>query len=548
MPLNLDSQQIDAVESRSPVTVVVAGPGAGKSRTLVARIHHLIDQGVNPSDFCVLTFTNAGANELRERLGGIKLGFLGTLHGWCFRLLQRHGNAIGYREGGINLLSADMDDELLMAAAERLHWKDSKKKLLEAKMPLAKLIRNDHRHTMKRNNLVNYDGVLESALGLLESRASDDFRFQLPRYLLVDECQDNAEVDWDIYGAIAAESAFFVGDSDQGVFSFRGASPAAFTRFCRQHSPLFLEWNYRSGPEICTAANMLIDHNTDRILKECVPVRTDACRISVTSYDTCLGERVSLSVNLGTRLSIGGVSLSDIAVLCRTNEIATQFRDHLAASGIQVRRPKQQQLPLDWGHALNVLNLWNDPRNDIIAERVLRVLMNDPQGTGGTLKVAKKRALEAGDWLTVEIDRMGVIPGISAMTLEDLPKWGVDKESCALIETRLNLLPQQSLVDLLHDLYNSANWEAKEDGCGVHVGTIHGAKGREWDVVFLPAWEEGVFPQAKKDTDIEEERRLAFVAITRARNEVHISYAKERVGQWKTVQAEPSRFIAEAGL
>lgn len=507
-----------------------------------------------------MTFTNAGASELRERIGNVKLSYLGTLHGWAFRILQRHGGAIGYREGGINLLSADMDDELLMAAAERLHWKDSKKKLLEAKLPLAQLIHKEHQHTMRRSNLVNYDGVLVDALKMLQLPLKDAPNIpppKMPEYLLVDECQDNSEVDWDIYEAIGAESAFFVGDSDQGVFSFRGASPRAFTRFCRQHSPLFLEWNYRNGPGICTAANLLIDHNKDRILKECVPVRTEACHITRNEYRNCILERADVATVIAMKLAIGGISLSDIAVLCRTNEIATQFRDHLAASGIQVRRPKQTQLPLDWGHALNVLNLWNDPRNDIVCERVLEKMNCGP--VCGGIKELKTKALQEGRWLSdvaaacrcfPEIPQKPTIGRIPEGDFNFIPRWSVGRESVELIIARIAQLPQSnpSLVDLLHDLYNSANWEAKEDGCGVHVGTIHGAKGREWDVVFLPAWEEGVMPSLKKDEDIEESRRLAFVAVTRARNEVHISWAKERVGQWKTVIAEPSRFISEMGL
>lgn len=550
----MDSQQLAAVESRAPVTVVVAGPGAGKTRTLVERIKWLISGGASPDSMMVVTFTNVGAHELRERLGGIKLGYLGTLHGYCFRILQRHGGAVGYREGGINLLTQEMADEMLEQTAARLHWKGSKKALLEAKQPLAQLIHKEFEHTLKRNNLCTYDGVLRDGLRLLESHTP----IPLPSALIIDEAQDDAEVDWDITEAIRRRapdmSVFVAADPDQSIFGFRGAYPQGFVKAAKRGHLIQLEHNYRSGNEICAAANALIAHNSDRLPKRTIPAVPREATVTVRGFDTCTEERSGVAMTIGVNVTTKGLSMNDIAVLCRTNDIAVKFRDAMAAFGIPVRRPRVLQLPPDWVHAMNVLNLFNDPRNDIVTERVLRTVLHDPQGTGGTIPTFKKRAIESGRWLSDVAAETNAIPKDATYVIEKigalLPQWHIGKESVDLIAKRISLLPQSNptLPDLLHDLYQCDQWDVQEEPCGVHVGTIHGAKGREFSHVFAPGWEEGVLPGLRKDSALEEERRLAFVCVTRAANALHISYARSRVNQWKTVAAERSRFIEEAGL
>lgn len=546
--MNLNPQQQAIVESREESICVVAGPGSGKTRTLVERIKRLAGIGENPRGMVVLTYTNAGAHELRERLGSIRLGYLGTLHGFCFRLLQNFGSGIGYRQGGINLLTEDMATDMLDATAKKLHWKGSKVALAEQRNDAAKLIWKDYQHTLKRNNLVDYDTVLVSALTLL----SHDNPATFPKppdlgitHLFVDELQDSAEVDFDIIEEIAAQWTFLVGDLDQSIYGFRGARPEVFRRWATRADVAlyYLEKNYRSGFEICCIAQRLIGHNISRIPKEMEPA-AHICTVTARCFRTDADEMLAIAARVKMANSV--------AVLCRTNAFVTQVATVLKLQGIPVRESQKMDLPPDWSHALNVLSLWNDPRNNIVTERVMR----RPGADAEKIEHAKRLALDTGCWLSAAAATAGLTPArLHPKPWPDigeaLPQWGIGKESVELILKRLTLLPQESptVADLLQDLFMHDRWEKQEETGGVTVTTIHRSKGREWDVVFLPAWEETIIPQTKKDTDLEEERRLAFVAITRAAHECHISCAAVRMLEYKgATSMTPSRFIAEAGL
>ena len=157
-----------------------------------------------------------------------------------------------------------------------------------------------------------------------------------------------------------------------------------------------------------------------------------------------------------------------------------------------------------------------------------------------------------GDWLSYSAAKLDAIPHEAtsdvALLPEYLSRWGVGPEMRQLVAERVALLPQPKpgLADLLGDLFRHQDWDGPAAAEGVAVLTAHGCKGREFDVVFLPAFEEGIMPSLKKDSDIEEERRLAFVALTRARVEVHISWAEKRLTQWREqLSPLPSRFISE---
>lgn len=556
--MNLDPQQQAAVDSTDPVTIVIAGPGSGKTRTMVERIRHRIANGADPRRMAVMTFTNAGANELRERLGDIQLGYLGTLHGYCFRLLQRCGGAIGYREGGINLLAPDLADELLNQIGAELRYKGSAKSLREARDPLAQLCHKEYRHRMKRNNLVDYDGVLTGAIELLERNA---FTVDLDE-LYVDEGQDSGQADWEIYRLLMARFKFIVGDPDQSVFAFRGAYPQGFIDACQQAptpTVVRLETNYRSGSEICRAADNLIRCNPGRLEKDMKAVPESGHwnhghgYVYVTNYSTDQEERNGIAEAILRQMHEGQTTPGEIAILCRTHAIRTATEQGLRAYGIPIRQQAARQWPRDLMAALDVLSLCADPRNDLIAMLVLKRIAAErsPEATS--------TAIRNGIWLSV-----AAWPGIFCPSSSDgrkgareslpdvmalLPRFGIDKETCGLIGERISQLPQAepTLADLRHDLFNKDQWEDEPTiERGVMISTIHAAKGREWDVVFLPAWEEGIVPSLRRDSDPLEERRLAFVAITRARHLVHISSVQSRRTPFgKIDQNPPSRFIAE---
>lgn len=532
----MNDHQLHAVESEAPRIVVAAGPGSGKTKTLVERVMRRSDR---IKKVVLLTFTNAAALELARRLQGIRVDYIGTLHGYCYRLLQAHGAQLGYRVGGINLVTEEVSDEILAQAAKDMGFKGSGKALKEKRTPLADLVWKEYAHRLKRNNLTDFNTVLSEGLKLAEKGLGGCDE------LFIDECQDSAEIDWRIYRAIEAESKFFVGDNDQSIFGFRGAFPKGFLRLCNDPGTelIRLEENYRSGPRICAAATALIRHNQDRIDKDVIA--TDIAikdEIGVSRFTDCAQERRYTVQHIQGVLEY--TTPSEVAVLCRTNWLCGQFRDALLAAGIPVAAAERVDLPQDWQHGINVLSLWLDPRNDMIAERVLKKV------APARITTCKKEALDAGIWLSTTFLPPGHVDTIDA-ALFVLPRLMVSREMQELVAERRRMLPQAqpTLADLLADLWAHAAGDPGAQSAGVRVSTLHGAKGTEADVVFIPACEEGILPNLKKDSDIEEERRLFFVGITRARKELYLSHAAKRIQQWGGVTEQtPSRFITEAGL
>lgn len=548
-----NAQQLAVIESPCSTVAVAAGPGSGKSSTLCARIR--LQHELHPNAYRVcLTFTVAAARELNERLEGTPVGFIGTLHGYCFGLLQQFGALIGYRAGGINLMTEDQSKELLAEVAVslgyatksggKLKWRSgmSGKALERAEEPWAGSIWREYHHRLKRNNMVDYDRVLEAACELLPWQE----QFRIIDELYCDEAQDSGDLDWKLYTGLPVRNWMFIGDPSQSIFSFRGARPEKYLAILQRLGDKVhvLDQCYRCGTGICEAASRLIAHNTDRIPHDVVPSEPRDSIIDTKEYPDDRSERAGV-VRMVQACIDNGTPPDEIAVLVRRNDLAQQFREALESAGLL--KPRQaSDLPRDWGFALDCLSMLNDPANDLVAERVLRGLKFTPEAIAD----ARVRALHVGGPISKS--------SIWDKTLEEglrapsdstyfLSKMSVSRESLALIGERMALLPQFSLPALLHDLYGSDRWAPKQEP-GMYVGTIHGFKGREADVVFLPACEEGILPTLREGSDTGEERRIVFVAMTRARHQLHVSWSRTRYAWGKTSEQKPSRFIEEASL
>lgn len=547
-----NAQQLAVIESTASTIAVCATAGAGKTATLVARIKH--QHALYPNAYRVcLTFTNSAARELHERIEGTPVGFIGTLHAYCFGLLQKHGEWLGYRAGGINLMTEDQSRDLLMDVAVELgyatrfggkiKWRSgmSMKMLQIGQEPWASAVWKEYHHRLKRNNMVDYDRVLEAA-ALLPVHWAEQLRHIDELY--VDEVQDSGELDWKIYTSLPVANWFFVGDPDQSVYKFRGGAPEKYLAILRRLGDKVhvLDRCYRCGTGICEAASRLIAHNTERIPHEVIASEPRDCLIERTECADDRSERAGV-VQLIQRAIDMGTPPSEIAVLVRRNDLAQQFRDSLEAVGLMLPR-QASELPRDWGFALDCLSMLNDPANDLVTERVLKGLKFTPDA----ISDAKTRALHIG----VHISKTSIWD----KTLEDgcarpsdaayfLSKMSVSREAVALIQERVGLLPQFSLPALLHDLYGSDKWAPKQEP-GIRVSTIHGFKGLEADCVFIAACEEGIMPTLREGSDIEEERRLFFIGMTRARSALYVSWARERFAWGKSVAAVRSRFVTEA--
>ena len=522
--MNPNAQQQAVIDATESQIFVVAGPGSGKTATLVERIKK-DSETIETGEMVIITFTNAGANELKKRLGMIEPGYIGTLHGYCFRMLRKYGEALGYRNG-ISIFPEDSKEALLVQVADFLSIKASKKKLME-NPPDA--VKSEYLFRLKSENMVDFDGILTEALRLLKGWV----QYPFPA-LYVDEAQDSGPVDWAIYEALQARQKIFIGDFDQSIYGFRGAVPHEFMDRAEKNGFWKLETNYRSDIEICKAGNQIIELCKKRIQKKIVPNSEKRGKLSLSNFDQDTDEMKTIASRLLTEPM-------ESAVLLRTNSLVRQFRDMLGLLGVPVKSDPYSSLPVGFNAARALLACWMNRYSNISARRFLEA-MKVPSD------LLNKRSLEC----QIAGKPLSSIPEFpqhyweanvpAALTLLAMAK--IPAETIAVIGSRIKEIKSDSLTELSVDLASHEDWaESKGGSDGVEVLTIHKAKGREWDRVFLPAWESDVIPMSSGE--IEEEIRLAFVAITRARHELFITSSFNRKTQWGRKNATPSPFYNE---
>jgi superfamily I DNA/RNA helicase len=256
--------------------------------------------------------------------------------------------------------------------------------------------------------------------------------------------------------------------------------------------------------------------------------------VTKNSYDTAAEEAAAIAKAIKAEIE-RGTTANEIAVLLRTNKLCQEYKKVLIDSGIAVRAKKQQETPLDWRIARAFIAMLTNPESD-------RLTYNFLQLKCGTDSADAMQRQATADFQSINerwlhIRNMQLADVTTAMTSA-----GLDRESVGRVRQMIETLQQNATVLELQAALLARESEAQE-GDGVTVTTCHSSKGREFDCVWLPAWEEGIIPGRGDEA---EERRLAYVSITRARKLVAISWAKRRTKEWTGVQdMKPSRFIQE---
>lgn len=591
-----------AIDSSAPEIVCIAGPGSGKTATTVSRIVRVFDDGIPLSKVVCLTFTNAAADELQERLANAfanragllnppdiyRLGFIGTLHGFALKMLKLYGGDIGYGDR-IAIVGEEAAADLLASKAVTLGCKTrlmDLMKLKSAPMPARgarlssdQLVIRGYYEDLREAGLVDFDTILTEFLRLLQGCTLVGSGVDCPHlipfdYLFVDEVQDSAEIDWAIYDELPMSNKFYVGDPDQAIYSFRGGRVDLLLKKADALRPIkdaliYLQENFRSHLEICQASDRLIGHNKGRLPKHSISVSGEGG--SVTVMDPCAineGAEIGAVAAAIKIMSCPGpypTPLKEIAILARTNAICHAYRTTLKACGIPVVEPAKVNFPMDWGVAKALVELLANPQNDtLFFFYLLAYYLHKGEPVGIARKNVQQMFLDArSKGMTLNESSFQ----FKAYALADIPlilqENQICKESCRLVAGKIKRLGPSADILQLALAMALPETEQAEASEGVTVCTIHGAKGKEWDVVFIVGFEDEVIPgraasmngvQHRLDTmivdfradPVEEERRLAFVAVSRARKAVYLAHAESRVTPWgKTEGHRPSRFIKE---
>lgn len=565
---SLNEEQLAAVSSSAPRVLVIAGPGSGKSTTLVARIRELIARGADPRRIIVMTFTNAAADELVRRLGGVKLGWCGTLHGFCLRLLQKHGSLVGLPKS-LSVIDDEQKQSIVESIVDELNSKASAKavaelledvNLVENKIGFSyskeDLIALEYHRRLRRAGLLDFFTILYRAKKLIQCNAftiASEFD-----HLLVDEFQDSAALDFQIYEAMEVQTKFLVGDPDQGIFGFRGGEIKNILDLSRHNAweTHTLQTNHRSKRRICDAAQMLIENNSNRYPKHTEAVELGGV-VVCEEFNSPAGELAfvtsELAATTGRSQDITGLAKhsESVAVLARTNRIAESFAEHLKGLGIPVAEKKHEKPPEDWRKAKLVLTVMSNPYNDLAAYQYL--VARDGKEKASQLKREAAKQMQSLGYALAFATTDRTAEGFNFALVSE----GISADSRARIHDAARTLSgrgEWTLNDLILFL-NAGEERTEQIGHGVTVTTLHSSKGREFDCCYLVGMEEGVCPSARKDTIIEEERRLFYVALTRARNRVVVTWCNQRAQNrgpnlrpGPMEKRERSRFVKEAGL
>lgn len=299
-----------------------------------------------------------------------------------------------------------------------------------------------------------------------------------------------------------------------------------------------LELNYRSDRLICEAANRLIAHNENRVKKETISASDSDGTVSVSEALNADGEMMNVLLWLR---QLAGTS----AILLRTNHLVDEWTKFLSGQGVEIARKQTTTRPEDWPFVKLAIGLLNDPENDWLAYWFIRSKHGQAKADSGKLS-----ATAAGQSLNTA--HLNIPHDLSPIAYGPiLARLGVSSESLAIVQKAIDGLGVKATgTELTAALAADENHE-EEIGQGVVVTTYHSAKGREWDQVFLVACEEEIIPGTAKSRSTEEERRLFYVGMTRARHRLFISHCQKRkpqFGSWTPVPGTPSRFIKEAGL
>ncbi|MDR2649697.1 MAG: UvrD-helicase domain-containing protein [Clostridiales bacterium] len=517
-PDAFNQEQSRAVQSERRAVMVIAGPGTGKTRTLAGHADYLINQmGVPPENVAAVTFTNRAARELSERLKQPQI-IIGTFHSIALREIRLYKDVILLDEAA----AAAVLSEALEESGVKVSGAEAAREISLIKNG-AKQPKNEAINTLLKAynakldsyNALDFDGVLLAALDLPPIKAE---------YLLVDEFQDINPVQYELIRHWSVKHLFAIGDPQQSIYGFRGSDPAGAAWFKRDFPDaenVFLRLNYRSVPAVVSCANWLLAQQNGL-----EPIQKAGLRVKFLHFQGSFAESVFIAKEINRM--VGGLDMtdswtdnnvrafSDIAVLYRTHRQAELIGDCLTKEGIPFMvtgRGRFLTAPMP-AKALAFFQFMINPDNAVAKLTCLSVT----DKTRLPMLMEKYRPL-----LDSTPPAQLLEEWLKDVSLEADPQMGY-LIGMALTHTRLKDFLNAALLGSEGDV-SRVNGKSYSGGA-VTLSTIHAAKGLEYPAVFVCGAVNGLIPQ-KNSSDITEEKRLLYVGVTRAREELIITAGGE---------------------
>ena len=628
----LNSKQAEAVEATDGPLLIIAGAGSGKTRVITYRIAHLLAKGVPQSEILAVTFTNKAAREMAQRVKSLiprKLSKLTvcTFHAFGVRVLRDHGATVGLRPS-FTIYDSQDQASLLRETARELGLKGEAIDLQAAAQVVSSIktgrarwnaengflepVFKDYQANLRLYNAVDFDDLLMLPLEIL--RDSTEIRTQYHqkyRYMLVDEFQDTSTAQYDMMKLLVGpeENICVVGDDDQSIYSWRGASYENIVRFEKDFPrvrEIKLEQNYRSTRTILKTANALISRNANRKPKALWSGLPEGEPVEVFNAENEVEEAEYVVSGIRTLMIRNSLLYQDFGVLLRANHLTRALEEvfrkesipYVVSGGMsfferQEVRDILAYLKLIANHDddTSLLRIVNTPRRGLgrkILERATAYAAEHHCSLFSSfaaisaqpaLGVEEKSRTAAGEFTEMIAESRSKFLGGGKMAqalrelVEEMDYWGhllsenkeardkdVVKWKFGNVESLIGSIAdfeedpdavQPNLFDYLArvSLASRDDLDAKDTGGRVNLMTIHAAKGLEFPVVFVAAVEKDIIPHARSveeaDANIEEERRLFYVALTRAQKRLFLSFCSSRRRMGKPVESYPSPFIDE---
>lgn len=634
----MNPRQKEAILHTDGPLLLMAGAGSGKTRVLTHRIAYLIEEKeVNPWNILAITFTNKAAKEMKERVNAILASggedvWVSTFHSMCVRILRRDVDFIGYNRN-FTIIDSSEQLTLMKRILKELNIDPKKydprsilgtisqaKNSLQTPQDFAKMQGSYYEEIVAKcyaayqkelqyNQCMDFDDLIMNTIRLFEEHPDSLTYYQNKfHYIHVDEYQDTNHAQYTLVNLLAGRfrNLCVVGDADQSIYGWRGADMQNILDFEKDYpdaAVILLEQNYRSTKNILSAANQVIENNSNRKPKNLWTENKEGNKITYYRADNERDETRFIVDRMQEEIRSNHRNYGDFAILYRTNAQSRVMEETLLKANIPYKMVGGHKFydRKEIKDILAYLNVLANPQDSISFERIV----NSPKRGIGPGSIEKLRSfaslhewplLEAAQ--NVELANIGGKAGqqlgsfgemiqevtqmIPYLTVTELTKEVLDRsgyledlkiqntlEAQARIENLEEFLtvtqefdkqfeqqneedadaPEEKLTVFLNDLALVSDIDnLEEDASQVTLMTLHAAKGLEFPVVFLIGLEEGVFPLSRalmEESELEEERRLAYVGITRAEEALYLTNAFSRTLYGRTQYNRPSRFVEE---
>ncbi len=601
---DLNPIQKKAVEATEGPVLILAGAGSGKTRVLTYRVAYLIaEKQIAPENILCLTFTNKAAGEMMDRVRKLfqnsnahswsansNQPVMGTFHSFCAKILRRDGGVLGLPPGFAIYDESDALDAIKEAmknldisiqktspSAIRHTISGAKNELISAieypqyargffQETVARIY-IEYQEILERNKALDFDDLLLKTIKLFQAEPSILTRYQIQfKYILIDEYQDTNPAQYLIskYLANRNKNICVVGDASQSIYSFRGADFRNIVNFQKDYpnTRIFnLEQNYRSTQNILDAAHGVISKNRSHPILKLWTEKAGGEKIEIVEVRNEVEESLFILSTIAhlrgeTKTSpnshLGGVSLSDFAVLYRTNAQSRALEEQFLKSGIPyklfggVSFYQRKEIK----DVLSYLRLLQNPKDSVSLKRAGKI------GKGRLGKIldlytevsVQMDKYSTLDLLDLALDRTGYLAYLDDGTDEGKGRVENVKELRSVAEEFSNLVEFLENVALVENGNIPNRKKNAPESDSVTLMTLHSAKGLEFPTVFIVGMEEGLFPHSRAmldTTQLEEERRLMYVGITRAKEKLYLTYTRQRLYFGVRSSNLVSRFLAD---